>query len=729
MNFTKRIMYSLVLFVLLAWTAGTARGQFLQTALDIGEMSSRYSEIGFAPESGIGNGGMVWPQILRLSNHYRGQGHWIGVRNWTNERGEQFDYHVARLGPRPDGAVFFTPVSTRLVAKWEDTEVTVDGAASFREIAIVDEVDASLVADRTITQVFRSVQGVEIEMTAYAYSNEHHDDYHVVTRKYTNNGNTDDDDEIELDGQTLTGMYVYNTYRWRGREQAADHGSNAQTWGKYSMVDIVGDGHATYPVDFTAIYLWHGYDPIFAASNWNNLGAPMVTQRGSNAPTDTIGRLAGMTMQGLIVLHADESSTDRSYNPVNQPRTLSWLDSDEVLNADGLSNQDYYQLGILSRENPEVFPGGNSRNFPHYADRTEPSGEFWAPTQDASNGKQGGFAATMAYGPYQLAFGESVNFVEAVVVGGISYDAATQIGRAYKRSGFNDAALIEYDANGDGVITEVPWDYSVYKNGSERMTKGQWVMTERDSMFQNMYTARRLYQASAGLTQYPVVRPPAPPRKFDVFGRPDKVDITWETITGEADPVSWEIYRTNNFEDNLPYQLVASLPGSARDYADAGLVRGTDYYYYIVGVSGPQNIDPEAIAGTPEGKPLRSGRYFTQTYQPVNLKRPPGATVEAFRIVPNPVNLAADGSVRFFVGGDALRSQVAFFDIPGNSTITVYSETGEFITRIEHTDGSGDELWNLTTASRQPIVSGIYLVRVVDNATGATDVKKMVVIQ
>jgi hypothetical protein len=231
------------------------------------------------------------------------------------------------------------------------------------------------------------------------------------------------------------------------------------------------------------------------------------------------------------------------------------------------------------------------------------------------------------------------------------------------------------------------------------------------------------------MTTYPVVRPPAPPRKFEVFGRPDKVELAWEAIPGEADPVNWEVYRTSNFEDNLPYQLITTLPGSARSFEDLTLIRGIDYFYYIVGVGPANAIDPEGLAGTPEGKPLRSGRYFTQTYQPANLKRAPGSSVEAFRIVPNPVNLAADASVRFFVGGDALRSQVAFFDIPGNSTITVYSETGEFITRILHTDGSGDQLWNLTTASRQPIASGVYLVRVVDNDTGATDVKKMVVIQ
>jgi hypothetical protein len=248
-------------------------------------------------------------------------------------------------------------------------------------------------------------------------------------------------------------------------------------------------------------------------------------------------------------------------------------------------------------------------------------------------------------------------------------------------------------------------------------------------MWQNMYKARDLWNASNNMTTYPVVKPPAPPRTFEIFGRPDRVEITWTTIAGEADPVSWEIYRTSDFEDKIPYQLVTTLPGTARAYDDNSLVRGIDYYYYIVGV-GPDNaVDPLGLTGTPGGKPLRSGRYFTQTYSPVNLKRPPGATVESFRIVPNPINLAADESVRFFAGGDPTRSQVAFFDIPGDCTITIYTETGEFVNRLEHTDGSGDELWNLTTISRQPIVSGLYLVRVVDNATGEADVKKMVVIQ
>ena len=127
---------------------------------------------------------------------------------------------------------------------------------------------------------------------------------------------------------------------------------------------------------------------------------------------------------------------------------------------------------------------------------------------------------------------------------------------------------------------------------------------------------------------------------------------------------------------------------------------------------------------------LKSGRYFTQTYTPATLKRPPGTQASDFRIVPSVVNLASDESVRFIVGGDPTRSQVNFFDIPGNSTISIYTlKQVNSSSASEHTDGSGDDSWDLTTDSRQPIVSGIYIVRVVNNDNGDTDTKKMVVIQ
>lgn len=434
-------------------------------------------------------------------------------------------------------------------------------------------------------------------------------------------------------------------------------------------------------------------------------------------------------MSGRVVLHADESTTDRSYNPANQPQTLGWIDPDEILNHDGLAERDYYELGILTRENPVVKPGGSSRMYPHLADRIEPRREFWNPMNDASTGKAGGHAPTISYGPYQMAFGERINIVEAEGAAGLSYKAATEIGVAYKASGLDDELRIPFDANGDGMINDVAWNYDVYKNGGELQTKNQWVMTARDSMFQFMYRARDVWEASNEMSEYPIVEPPMPPRRFDVVGQPSLIQLSWEPIAGSPDPVQWEIYRTSDFADKLPYELVATLPGSARTYEDAEVIRGKEYYYFLQAVGPANAVDERGIVGTPGGLPLKSGRYFTQTYNPVKLLRVPGSQITDFRIVPNPFNLASDESVRSFAGGDFTRGQVEFLDIPGQSTISIYTEIGELVKRIEHTSGSGIATWNLTTTARQPIVSGIYLVHVTDNDNGAVEVKKLVVIR
>ena len=731
---------ALLVVLLLIGATREAQAQFATTWMDIGEMHHGYSELGAHPESTMGQTGLQWPAILRGSAHTRAQAYWIGVKNWTDPSGQPWDYRVARIGLRPDGSSFFTPVETRLTARFEDTEVIVNGLQSFHritgdflpttdKIGLVDAVDPDLPADRVLYQKYRSILGIDTERWVYAYANEQHDDYHLIRRRMVNSGNTDADPEIELPGQSLQDVLFTDMYRWRGREQAADHGSNAQIWGKYTMIDIVGDGNQVYPVDFTAIYMWAGYDPVFASQSWDNLGSPMIQVRRTQAPGDTIGRLAGMSMPGRVVLHADLSPADRRYDPDTQPVALGWIDNDEVLAADGSPEQDYYEKGMLTRENPRVWPGGSSRMFPHYADRVEPRGEFWNPSGDASRGKSGGHSAILTYGPYQMAFGDSIYIVEAEGAAGLSYEAATDIGVAFKQGGLNRDLTIPFDANGDGIISDIPWDYDVYKNGGELLTKNQWVMTERDSLFQMMYRARDVWQASAGMTRYPIVEPPRPPRRFEVTSLPDHIALRWESMPAAPDPVQWELYRTSGYLDNLPYTLLTVLPGSARSYEDVSVIRGAEYYYYLQAVGPPNPVDEKGLTGTPRGLPLKSGRYFTQTYLPTGLTRFPGEAVADFRIVPNPLNLAADESVRLFPGGNSTLSQVDFLDIPGRCTISIYTEIGELIRRIEHTDGSGNTTWDLTTSSRQPIVSGIYLVRVVDNETGAADIKKLVVIQ
>jgi hypothetical protein len=95
------------------------------------------------------------------------------------------------------------------------------------------------------------------------------------------------------------------------------------------------------------------------------------------------------------------------------------------------------------------------------------------------------------------------------------------------------------------------------------------------------------------------------------------------------------------------------------------------------------------------------------------------------RIVPNPYNLSADPSVRFGDRDDKL----AFYELPGEAEIRIYTELGELVDVLDHSDGSGDEFWDLTTSSRQVVASGLYLAVIKDVVTGEQTVQKFIVIR
>lgn len=99
---------------------------------------------------------------------------------------------------------------------------------------------------------------------------------------------------------------------------------------------------------------------------------------------------------------------------------------------------------------------------------------------------------------------------------------------------------------------------------------------------------------------------------------------------------------------------------------------------------------------------------------------------DAIRVVPNPYSIGASANVLRFPGEP---DKIAFFNIPGNCSIKIFTELGELIKEIDHNDGSGDAYWNSVTSSGQVVVSGVYIVVIEDRDRGDRYIKKFVVIR
>ncbi len=694
--------------------------QFVEKWLAVGDYHHRYSSAGSRDYADWQSKmGMNYPGVYDRTGHFACQAMWITTTNWNSGETEQppktYEIKTVHRGPREPGYGQYFGMDLDVISKFEPPKVFVDGLETFKRPVSNDEVDPDMKADRMVYNRVNSAIGVTMERWIRQFSNEYHDNYHIIEYKFTNTGNVDDDETVKLPDQTLEGVRItwINNFVHTLKASGLPAGT---AWGRNTMNDVVGDGNKTYDIDIRAVYSWAGHFPPF--DKWNTVGAPQITNQGwHTAQADSIGRLAGSSFMGRATLHADTGPADSSDDP-NQPSTTTYLDGDDKLT----STNSQFDEAQMHEEFERVVAAGNVA--PMHADVVEPPPAANAPDPDNPGTfdpvewrtrfanqynrpdfiTAGGFNNVVGYGPYTLGPEESVSFVVVEGADGLSWNKNYVIGRAYKQAweqyGHPDADTVKINYDGSSL------------------TKNEWVLTGRDSLMEMIKAAEANWESG-----YTIPEPPRPPREFLVSSRPGKIELDWQTYEGANDPEGgWEIYRARTSIDST-FNEIASLPGSDRHYDDETAVRGIEYYYYIQAV-GPEVTD-NITFDPPKTLRLRSSRYYTQTYAPASLRRAAGTALNQVRVVPNPYNLAADRSIRWPDKQDKL----GFLNIPGQCTIRIYTEAGELIQTIEHTDGSGDEYWGMTTSSNQLAVSGIYLAIIEDQETGEQIIRKFSIIR
>ncbi len=666
-------------------------GQFKNVWMSAGSLHNWYSEIGSELEEAgfikTQQFGMQWPAIYSYQDIQAARGMWIGAKDFTNENGQNFPYKVVTVGPRAPQFYAFYPVKMELTSKFAASNVFVNGVLSFQKNVEIDKVDKTILYDRVIENVINSQLGITVKRKIFQFAQQYNDNYIVYEYTFTNTGNTDADPEIELPNNTIKDAYFWFTYRNAVNKSVRFVIGNGSGWGINTMNDARGDGVKTDPANekYRAQFSWHGYFPGKDVA-YDNIGGPIWALNSTAAPfndkADTVGRLGGTQFIGTLTLYADKSATEKVDDP-KQPTTTDYVNSDHPLL---LAGANALNIDRMTQEYALMAVGHKA---PRHADAVEPSGDF-AIQKNAPNvgNASGGISFNNGYGPYTLKPGESIRIVIAEAVNGIGRKLQIDTGIKYKK----------------GQITAD--------------AKNRIVMQGKDSL---MLTFKRVTENFNSGWKLP--QPPMPPTTFEVNSGGDRISLKWDVNSSDPNPpAAFRIYRALGNVDSNYTMIYQTSSASERSYDDKNLVRGFNYYYYITAVGAPISSGP----GTPAGR-LESGRYFTQSYDPANLQRQAGDKLSDIRIVPNPFNASAKGSIRF--PGAADEDKIAFYNIPGQCTIKIYSELGELIKTIEHTNGSGDEFWYQVTSSSQIIVSGIYIAVITDKTTGQNHIAKFVVIR
>lgn len=663
--------------------------------LSVGSFHNFYSSIGSEIEEGFideQQAGWQWPAIYRGQDAQAMKAMWLGAKDVADPLGgNNWPFRVVHVGPRVTGLGEFTPIDFKTVSKYAPPEVIVDGLESYGKTVINDEVDPTLKADREIRTTVNSLLGVTVERVIKQFSQQYHDNYHILEYTLTNTGNVDDDDDIELPNHTVKDLYLHFMYRMAPVKAVRHTINNSAGWGVNTMNDRRGDGlHPAEPEQFKAQFAWHGRHeghmrskPDGAPSDYDNIGAPIIipnTSGGWLTTGDTTGALGAYHFVGSATLHADKSASDAS-NDLAQPYTMTDYDSDGDLarNNDAFNNQKMAEEYALM-----------SRGItPRHAYRIEPTGDpgFLTPTGDPITGSGGGWSYMTGYGPYTLAPGESVKIVFVEASAGIDKELANKTGSDFKR----------------GLISN--------------LEKNKVVFQSRDSLFQTF--ERAIANFNSG---YDIPEAPEPPSRVFINSAGNGIDIEWEYNGSEGDIDGFQIYRAAGRVDSTYRLLYTALPterkvsdGDVARENDPGKyssdvptpLRGRDYYYYVVTLGKTNN---DATGNTPVGQKLVSNRYLTQAYDPARLLRPAGDAMSAIRVVPNPYN--PNAAENFRLEANRARDRIAFYEIPGISKIDIYTELGEPIRTILHTNGSGDDFWDLRTDYRQRVASGIYIARI-----------------
>lgn len=544
--------------------------------LNVGSLQNWFSPLGSEAEiTGPTKGqqdGMQWPAIYENQDVQAWRSLWIGTKDFIDSEKVYYHSKVVHVGPRGVSDGEFFPQELKLKSKFAEPVVMVNDILSVRKnVSSIDEIDETMIPDRTVENIASTQIGLTVKRNIFQFANQFNDNYIVSDYVFINTGDTDANPKtIERKDSTLKDVYLFLSYRFGFNKETRYAIGNPTGWGMNTTFDSRGDGLRLEPPgeEFRTQFAWHGKYPPFI--DYDNLGAPLWIKALNISENDTIGRLGAPHFAGILTLHVDKSSTDKT-DDISQPATTKVFEADGPLQSQNNS----HNISKMIQEYVFMSSGHEKRHLDIIGE-TNPL----QPTKDPSTGAMGGYCAGNGFGPFTFKFGDSIHLVLVEAVAGISREKAIEVGRQYKA------------------------DRDALKKNTE-FFKG------KDSLFQTFKRAKYNFE-----NNWTKAASPKPPATFSVRGLTGKIEMDWTLFNdNDANITGFQIFRSVGRYDTT-YSLIAELPSSRRNYYDSLVSSEKKYFYYIVSVG--NEISANVELGIPSGK-LISGRFYTQTYEPVSI--------------------------------------------------------------------------------------------------------------
>jgi len=559
-------------------------------------------------------------------------------------------------------------------------------------------------ADIMVESTVNTDMGVTIHQKVLAWSQINHDDYHIYDWTFTNTGNVDLDDEIELQGQKINGFYIWRASRF-GPSRI---GRTYKNW--YSR-------YGEHPTD--SLRIRYAYPARRSGKPYDDLG---FQRRLGDSWFMRHPEYAGEAT--LYVQRDPDDLSDWEMQPSvsgngNCDVTMAnWLwyelSSDDIATQYSVYTQGFDTKAgkwdnVMQTEAEGIWPGSK------HAVRMDEQGLKWV--------KDNHFYTWHPWtghssGPWDLEFGESIRYVYSKVMGSISPRIGWDVGVAWSEDKAEPPTGMVY-----GVTDNAPPQYKVHPDlwdDANDWAKDCWIFTGKDSLFNNanasLWAVRNDYDVP--------IPPPAP--SIEVKSLPDRVRIEWDGTESEkaSDFAGYRVYRAIPTSDSsfwYPiFECGKGTPNALTNrYDDVTASRGVGYAYYVSAFDDGigNKVD---VHGRKES--LESGKFLNETtLRTAHLTRPPAAKLSDIRVVPNPFNIGAE-DLQYPGEPD----KIMFLDLPGYCTIKIYTESGDLIKTLYHTDGSGDESWgdlleeHSATEDGQIVVSGIYIAVIEENNEDGT---------